>query len=109
MVSIKYRPTLLFIAFLQALGVTLYCGLVGLLILNGNHLFGPQINLLGPTLFLLLFITSAVICSLIFLGYPFLLFWEQKQTKKALVLVALSTFWLAFFIFFILSILFFIQ
>jgi RsiW-degrading membrane proteinase PrsW (M82 family) len=97
-VATKYHPTPLFIAFLQALGITIYCSLVGWLMLNGNNLFGPAHTLLGPTLFLLLFIASAVICTLIFLGYPFILFWEHKQTKKALLIISLSTVWLAFFI-----------
>lgn len=91
-----------FIAFLQALGLFLYCSLVGLFFWKANTLFGPVTSPLGPTAFLLLFMVSAVICCLLFLGYPFILFWENKQTLTALRLVLYTSGWLALFIFFIL-------
>lgn len=87
-----------FIGFLQAVGLVLYCGLIGLLIWNGEHVFGPINAPLGPILFLLLFVASALISALLILGYPFLLFWEKKKTREALKLVAYSTTWLTFFV-----------
>jgi hypothetical protein len=87
-----------FIAFLQALGIAVYCGLIGTVIIKGENWFGPQPGVLGPTLFLLLFSVSAVICILIFLAYPFIIFWEHKQTQTALHLVIRSTAWLAAFV-----------
>jgi uncharacterized membrane protein len=87
-----------FIAFLQATGILLYCGLVSTIFVRGEKWFGPQPSIFGPALFLALFATSAVICTLIFLTYPFLLFWEHKQTKTALRLVLYSTLWLVGFI-----------
>jgi hypothetical protein len=93
------------IAFLQASGLALYTGLVALLMWKGNTLFGPINNFLGPLLFLLLFVVSAIVSALIVLGYPFILFWEEKKTKEALRLVAQTTLWLIIFIILILIIL----
>lgn len=87
-----------FIAFLQATGVFVYVLLIGAFIFNANRFFGPMPVTLGPVLFLLLFIVSALVCTLIFLGYPFLLFWEHKQTKAAFRLVLYSTAWLVFYL-----------
>jgi len=87
-----------FVAFLQAAGLVVYCGLIGFIIINGERLFGPMLNFLGPALFLILFVISAIICALIFGTYPFILFWEHKDTKKALRLVAYTTGWLIFFV-----------
>lgn len=82
------------VGFLQALGLTIYCGLVSLIFWQGNRLFGNVPNYLGPLLFLIIFTTSALVSALITLGYPFLLFWEKKQTKEALKLVGYTACWL---------------
>ncbi|MCJ7805648.1 hypothetical protein MUP46_03320 [Patescibacteria group bacterium] len=87
-----------FIAFLQALGLTLYSSLIGLIFWKGARFFGPVVTFLGPTLFLLLFVISAIICALIFGYCPFILWWENKQTKKAINLIIYTTGWLAFFV-----------
>jgi len=86
-----------FISFLQALGLTVYVSLIGLLMWRGNTLFGTINSFLGPTLFLLLFVLSAVICGLLFGYYPFILWWEKKETKKAISLVFYTAGWLVFF------------
>lgn len=96
--SKKYQPSLLFIAFWQALGLTFYCSLVGSLMLQSNKWFGKVHTFIGPTMFLTLFVVSALVCTLIVLGYPFYLFWEKKQTVKALEIVFYTTLWLIFFI-----------
>jgi len=92
------KPSLAFIAFLQALGLTLYSSLIGLLIWKAEVWFGPPFFFLGPALFLALFIASALICALIGLGYPIFLFWDKKQTRKSLKLVVYTAGWLAFFV-----------
>jgi hypothetical protein len=92
------KLSLPFIAFLQATGLTLYCGLIGLLMWKGNNMFGKMNNSLGPTLFLAVFVFSAIICALIALGYPFIIFWDQKNTKKALKLVGFTAGWLLLFV-----------
>lgn len=94
---IKKKFSLPFIGFLQAVGLVIYCGLVGVLLWRGNKLFGPIYTFLGPTLFLILFAVSALICALLSLGYPIILFWDKKQTKKALNLVTYTAAWLVFF------------
>ncbi len=94
-----------FIAFLQALGIVVYCGFIGLVFINGNSWFGPMNSFLGPTLFLMLFVVSAIVCSLIFGAKAFLLFWEKKDTRSAIKLISYTTFWLVIFILGILSIL----
>ena len=86
------------VALFQALGLVVYCGLVGLLIWRGNKWFGPMTGFLGPLLFLSLFVVSALICALIGLGHPFLLFWEGKKPEEALRLVAYTAAWLILFV-----------
>lgn len=104
----KSQPSLVFIAFLQAVGLAAYCSLIGLIIGSGDRIFGSLGSPLGPVLFLLLFVVSAIISALIVLGYPFLLFWEEKKTREALKLVLFTTFWLTFLVLLlILSLLFF--
>jgi len=99
------RLSLSFIAFLQAVGLIIYCSLIGLLFWRGNQWFGPIQGFSGPVLFLVLFVASALISALLVLGYPFILFWEKKQTTKALRLVLCTTTWLFFFTLLILLIL----
>jgi hypothetical protein len=88
------KMSLGFVGFLQAIGIVMYCGIVGLIPMYGNKWFGSGPMFFGPAIFLALFSVSAVICGLIFLGYPFWLFWEHKQTKNALKLVIYSSAWL---------------
>ena len=99
------KLSLPFIGFLQALGVFLYVALVALFFWKGNDVFGVAPNYLGPLLVLLLFVFSALVCALLVLGYPITLFWEKKETKKALRLVAYSALWVFFFLFLLLIIL----
>jgi hypothetical protein len=88
-----------FIAFLQALGIILYCSLISVFFANGNRWFGPNPPpTFAPVLFLSLLAVSVVTCGLIFLAYPFILFWDHKQTKTALKLIVYSTIWLAAFV-----------
>ncbi len=101
---LKKKFSLTFIAFLQALGLIIYCGLVGLLFWRGNTWFGPMTSYLGPVLFLVLFVASALVSALLVLGYPVFLFWEKKEKVEALKLVACTTAWLIAFILLIISI-----
>lgn len=94
----KQRFSLGFIAFLQALGLFIYCTAVAILIGNGNKFFGPVVNPVGPLLFLSLFVTSALICGLIVGAYPFILFWDKKKTGDAVKLVVYTALWGAFFV-----------
>jgi len=86
------------IAFCQALGLVVYCGLVSLLFWQGENWFGRYPTFLAPLLIIVLFSTSALIAALLTLGYPFVLFWKKKQTMQALRLVGYTAVWLVFFI-----------
>jgi len=103
----KKKWSLGLIALGQALGLAIYCGLVGLLFWRGSQWFGRMPYYWGPLLFLILFVTSALISALLVLGYPIILFWKKKQVTKALRLVVYTAGWLVFFIFAVLVIVFF--
>ena len=94
----KKKWTLGKIAFYQAFGFITYAGLVSLILWNANKLFGNVTNFWGPLLFLTLFVFSALISALIVLGYPFILFWEKKDTMNALKLVIKTAEWLFVFL-----------
>lgn len=95
--------------FLQGLGVFLYCGLVALLLWRGNDIFGKVPNYFGPFLFLILFSTSALVCAIITLYYPFILFFKKKQTDQAVKLVINTAVWLFGFTILILLVFFFTR
>ena len=76
------------------MGLVGYCSLVGLIMWRGNKWFGPLNNYMGPLLFLLLLVVSALICGLIGVGYPAWLFFEKKERQKALRLIGYTTGWL---------------
>jgi hypothetical protein len=92
----KKRYSLGFIAFFQALSLILYCSLIALLFWQGNQWFGKLPNYFGPLLFLVLFSTSALICAVITLSYPFIL-WQKKQLGQAVRLIIYTSGWLIFF------------
>ena len=87
-----------FIAFLQALGLTAYCSLVAFIMWNGQRWFGHVPNYFAPLLVLILFTTSALVCGIITLAYPFIL-WQKKQTKQAIRLILYTAAWLVGFTF----------
>ena len=79
--------------FLQALGVTLYCSFVGVFFWKGNEIFDKPDRYIGPVMFLLLFIASAMICALMVFYKPYLLFFDGKK-KEALEVVVNTAAWL---------------
>ena len=86
------------VALSQAAAATAYISLVGLLFWKGNVIFGKVPNYWGPLVFLILFVVSALITGLLVLGYPFIVFWDQKRPKKAIGLVLYTTLWLSLFL-----------
>ena len=101
MVSIKK------IGLLQALGVTVYCSLVGLLFWQGEHIF-PKVNpYFGPVMMLLLLSASVLVCGLLVFYKPYRLFFEGKK-KDAINLVLFTSLWLfvSLLLFFLLMIVF---
>lgn len=99
------KLSLPFIGFLQALGLVVYCSLVAWLMWGGEKIFGPPYTFVGPTMFLILFVVSALISALLILGYPFILFWEKKETLQALRLVVYSIGWLLLFVLLLIGVL----
>ena len=97
MVTKNKHLSLVKISFLQALGLVAYCSLVGLVLAYGNQWFGKIPQYFAPLLSLLLFSTSALICALITLSYPIILFLKNKQPVKALKLIFYTVLWLVFF------------
>ena len=95
------------LGFLQALGITFYCSLIGLILWQGSNIF-PKVNAyFGPVMFLILFSLSALICGLMVFGKPYQLFFAGKK-KEAINVVISTSVWLFLFlvIFFALMILF---
>lgn len=74
---------------LQALFLTFYCSLVGLVMWKGNEIFGKMNSFIGPVAFLVMFVVSAMICGLIVFYKPYKFFFANK--KKEAVEVVLST------------------
>jgi hypothetical protein len=83
--------------FLQALGVVIYCSLVGLLMWKGNTIFGKAPNYFGPVAVLLLFSVSALICAVIVFYQPYKLFFDREK-KNAVNLVLFTTGFLVLFL-----------
>ena len=84
------------IGLAQALGVTAYCSLIGLIFWKGNEWFGRMPDYFGPVLMLTLLSTSALICALITLAYPAFLIWKKDQPVKALKLIGFTATWMVF-------------
>jgi hypothetical protein len=86
--------------FLQALGVALYCSLVGLFFWQGQNIF-PKFNpYFGPVMMLLLLSFSVLTCGVIVFYKPYLMFFDDKK-KEAIRLVVGTAGWL--FVFFLLT------
>lgn len=92
-----------FVSFLQALGLFIYISLVSTVFWKGNEWIGPVTTFLGPMLVLMLFVVSALICGFIAFRYPFYLFWEKKNTKKAVMIVGYTIAWMVLFFFVVLT------
>jgi uncharacterized membrane protein YidH (DUF202 family) len=85
------------LGFFQALGVAVYCSLLGVLLWQGP-VISPHLNqYLGPVFFLLLFSSSALICGLLVFYQPYQLFLAGKK-KEALNTVVLTSLWLFVFL-----------
>ena len=86
------------LGFLQALGVAVYCSLIGLVLWQGQNIF-PKVNpYFGPVMFLLLFSASVLICGLMVFYKPYQLFFAGKK-KEAISVVVSTSLWLFLFLF----------
>lgn len=82
--------------FLQALGVSTYCSLIGVFMWNSNNVFGKMNSTLGPIFVLMLLSTSVLICASLVLYKPYRLFVDGKK-KEALGVVVSTASWLFVF------------
>jgi hypothetical protein len=76
----------------QALGVVVYCSLVGLIFWRGDKWVGSA-GYAGSVMVLILFVVSALICALIVFYKPYNLFFLGKK-RQAIDLVLSTTSWL---------------
>lgn len=83
--------------FINAGAVFIYISAVVWLMSNGQNIFGKSQNMfMMPLFFLLLFVISAAITSLLVFGKPILLYLEGLK-KEALVLLGVTVIWLVIF------------
>jgi hypothetical protein len=73
----------------HALATALYITLVALVITNGQQLFGTKNDIVNATVFLLLFVFSAIITGVLVFGKPILSYIEGN--KKEGIALALWT------------------
>jgi len=85
------------IGFLQALGVTVYCILISLLIKFLGVLFAPQPETLGPALLLILLVFSAAVTGSIVFGYSIYLALNKNIKDSLLLFVYTLLYCLGFF------------
>ena len=96
------------LGILQALFITFYCSLVGLVMWKGNEIFGRVDSLIGPIAVLVMLSVSALICGLIVFYRPYKLFFANKKEEAVNVVVstAISLFVILLILF---GIMFFIR
>lgn len=72
---------LIFWAIIDSIGVFVYVSAVAFAIFNGQKFFGQINNFTGPLMLLLLFIVSAVITAVLFLGRPAWLYFNNFKKE----------------------------
>lgn len=82
-----HNPILVGVA--NAVGTLVYITLIALALSHGQNIFGKGPNILGGVAFLLLFVLSAIIVSLLVLGRPVYLL--VNNAKEAAVRMLFST------------------
>ena len=91
------------IGFFQATSVVLYC-ILAVLIMNNLSRVAPYDQTITGLFILIFFIISALITASSVFAYPIYLYLEKKQTKKAIIIVIITTLWLIGFFLGILTI-----
>ena len=92
-------------AILDSLGVAVYVAGVSLVLNHGEQIFGQMENkVIGPIIFLLLFVFSALLTSGLVLGKPLMLYLDgqKKEGVKLLIYTGASLFALLIIMFIIL-------
>lgn len=80
-------------SFGLAAGTIVYVGLVGLIMMNAEYIFGSMPSPINFMTFLLLFVVSATITGSLVLGRPLYLYFSDKK-KDAFTLFGLTLAWL---------------
>ena len=83
-------------SFAHALGTVAYVVLVATLMANGDKLFGEPEGIVGPAAFLLLFVVSASVTSLLVVGTPIRWYLDGRKAEAGHLLGA-TVGWLAIF------------
>ncbi len=86
--------------FFQALGIVLYCALVGIIFWKGNEIFPSMNPYFGSVTALLLFSTSALICGLIVFYNPYKLFFAGKKREAVDIVASTAGFLFIFLVLF---------
>lgn len=82
------------LAFLQALGLAIYVGLIATMFHYVDKIFGNEPdNYLAPVFMLTLLVFSVLICGILTLGRFAYLFWEKKY-KDAYTLLGYTIGWI---------------
>lgn len=71
----------------QAIGIALYCSVVGLVMNNGEKIFGQMKSPIGPIAFLTMFTVSVLTCGLLVFKKPYELFFDGKKKEAINVVV----------------------
>ncbi len=92
------KKTITKLSFINALGTVVYVLIVSLFMKNAEQIFGEmEETIVGPMIFLLLFVISASITGGLILGKPLMLYLD-KQKKEAIRLFVCTLTWLILFI-----------
>lgn len=84
----------MFPALVNSVGTFVYVTLIALVLTNGDRIFGEMNTLLGPIVFLMLFVLSVAIVGLLILGRPAMLYLDGKK-QQAVQLLLQTIGWLA--------------
>lgn len=92
------KKTITKLSFINAAGTVFYVLFVSLFMKNAEQIFGEmEETIVGPMIFLLLFVISASITGGLILGKPLMLYLD-KQKREAIRLFVCTLAWLILFI-----------
>lgn len=92
------KKSIIKLSFINSLGTVVYVLAVALFMRNAEKIFGKmEETVVGPMIFLLLFVVSASITGGLILGKPLMLYLD-KQKKGAVRLFISTLLWLILFI-----------
>lgn len=91
------KLSLEFLGFVQGTSLIVYLLIVSAVMERLATRFGNNQSFVGPVVYLLFFIISAVISATIVLGQSGILFWEKKF-KESFKLLAWTVFWCSIYL-----------